>query len=45
MDAAQVINDYIENPEIDFDNLADLISMAQDYQYQLLMSQLQEEEL
>ena len=45
MDATQVINDYIENPEIDFDNLADLISMAQDYQYQLLMSQLQEEEL
>ena len=45
MDAAQVINDYIENPEIDFDNLADLISMAQDYQYQLLMSQLQEEGL
>jgi hypothetical protein len=45
MDATQVINDYIENPEIDFDNLADLISMAQDYQYQLLMSQLQEEDL
>jgi hypothetical protein len=37
--------DYIENTEIDFDNLADLISMAQDYQYQLLMSQLQEEGL
>jgi hypothetical protein len=45
MDTTQVINDYIENPEIDFDNLADLISMAQDYQYQLLMSQLQEEGL
>ena len=45
MDAAQVINDYIENPEIDFDNLADLISMAQDYQYQLLLSQLLEEGL
>jgi hypothetical protein len=45
MDATQVINDYIENPEIDFDNLSDLISMAQYYQYQLLMSQLQEEGL
>jgi hypothetical protein len=43
MDATQVINDYMENPEIDFDNLGDLIAMAQDYQYQLLMSELQEE--
>ena len=40
MDATQVINDYMENPEIDFDNLGDLIDMAQDYQYQLLMSEL-----
>ena len=43
MDATQVINDYLENPEIDFNSLSDLISMAQDYQYQLLMSELQEE--
>jgi hypothetical protein len=43
MDAKQVVNDYMENPEIDFDSLSDLISMAQDYQYQLLMSELQEE--
>ena len=43
MDATQVINDYLENPEIDFENLPDLISMAQDYQYQQLMYQLQEE--
>lgn len=43
MDATELINDYLENPEIDFENLSDLISMAQDYQYQQLMSQLQEE--
>jgi hypothetical protein len=43
MDATQVINDYLENPEIDFNSLSDLISMAQDYEYQQLMSELQEE--
>ncbi len=43
MDATQVINDYLDNPEIEFDSLSDLISMAQDYQYQQLMSELQEE--
>jgi hypothetical protein len=43
MDAKQVVNDYMENPEIDFDSLSDLIAMAQDYQYQQLMSELQEE--
>ena len=43
MDTTKVINDYLENPEIDFNSLPDLISMAQDYQYQLLMSELQEE--
>ncbi len=43
MDATQVINDYLENPEIEFNSLSDLISMAQDYQYQQLMSELQEE--
>ena len=45
MDATTVINDYLENPAYDFESLSDLISMAQDYQYQLLMSQLQEEGL
>ena len=45
MDATQVINDYMENPDVDFDSLSDLISMAQDYQYQQLMSELQEEGL
>lgn len=43
MDATQVINDYLENPEIEFSSLSDLISMANDYQYQQLMSELQEE--
>ena len=45
MDATQVINDYMENPDVDFDSLSDLISMVQDYQYQQLMSELQEEGL
>jgi hypothetical protein len=43
MNATQVINDYLENPEINFNSLSDLISMAQDYEYQQLMSELQEE--
>jgi hypothetical protein len=43
MDATQVINDYLENPEIEFNSLSDLISMAQDYEYQQLMSEQQEE--
>jgi hypothetical protein len=45
MDATTTINDYLENPAHDFESLSDLISMAQDYQYQLLMSELQEEGL
>lgn len=43
MDVTQVINDYLENPEIEFSSLSDLISMSNDYQYQQLMSELQEE--
>ena len=43
MDAKQVVNDYMENTEIGFESLSDLIAMAQDYQYQQLMSELQEE--
>ena len=43
MDATQFINDYLENPEMDINSLSDLISMPQDYQYQLLMSELQDE--
>jgi hypothetical protein len=45
MDDPQVINDYLENPEMDMNSLSDLISMVQDYQYQLLMSELQQEGL
>ncbi len=45
MDITSTINDYLENPDYDFESLSDLISMAQDYQYQQLMSQLQEEGL
>jgi hypothetical protein len=43
MDSIQVLNDYLENPEVDFNSLSDLISMTQDYQYQQLMSELQED--
>lgn len=43
MDATQILNDYLENTEIGVNSLSDLISMAQDYQYQLLMSELQDE--
>jgi hypothetical protein len=43
MDTTQIVNDYLESPEIDVNSLPDLILMAQDYQYQLLMSELQEE--
>jgi hypothetical protein len=45
MDTTTTINDYLENPAYDFESLSDLISMAQDYQYQQLMSELQEEGL
>ena len=45
MDATTTINDYLENPAYDFESLSDLISMSQDYQYQQLMSELQEEGL
>ncbi len=43
MDATQIVNDYLENTEIDANSLSDLILMAQDYQCQLLMSELQDE--
>jgi len=43
MDSIQVVNDYLEKTEIDFNSLPDLISMTQDYQYQQLMSELQED--
>ncbi len=39
----QAVNDYLENSKIDFNSLSDLISMSQDYQYQLLMDELREE--
>lgn len=45
MDATQVINDYLDNPDVDFSNLPDIISMAQDFEYSQLMSQLQDEGL
>lgn len=45
MDTTSVINDYIENTVMDFKSLSDLQEMAEDYKYQLLMSELQEEGL
>jgi hypothetical protein len=43
MDATTAINDYLENPAFDFESLSDLQSMAVDYNYQLLMQELNEE--
>lgn len=45
MDATQVINDYLENPAMDFDYFEDFQAMAEDYKFQQLMSELQEEGL
>lgn len=45
MDTTSIINDYIENPAMDFKSLSDLQEMVEDYKYQLLMSELQEEGL
>ena len=41
MDATQVINDYLENPAMDFD-FEDFQAMAEDYKFQQLMSELQD---
>jgi hypothetical protein len=43
MDTATAINDYLENPAHDFENFSDFQMMAEDYKYQLLMEELQEE--
>ena len=43
MNTTAIINDFIENPAMDFDNFSNLQSMAQDYNYQLLMEELKEE--
>jgi hypothetical protein len=43
MDTTTIINDHIENPSMDFHNISELQSMADDYNYQLLMEELKEE--
>ena len=43
MDTTTIINDHIENPSMDFHNISELQSMADDYNYQLLMDELKEE--
>jgi hypothetical protein len=43
MDTTTIINDYLENPAMDFDNFSDFQSMVDDYNYQLLMEELKEE--
>ena len=43
MDATTIVNDYLENPAMDFDNFSDFQLMTEDYNYQLLMEELKEE--
>jgi len=43
MDTTTIVNDYLENPAMDFDNFLDFQAMAEDYNYQLLMEELKEE--
>lgn len=43
MDTTTIVNDYIENPAMEFESFSDLQSMADDYNYQLLMQELREE--
>lgn len=43
MDTTTIVNDYLENPAMDFDNFSDFQAMAEDYNYQLLMEELKEE--
>ncbi len=43
MDTTTIVNDYLENPAMDFHNFSDFQAMAEDYNYQLLMEQLKEE--
>lgn len=43
MDTTTIVNDYLENPAMDFDNFSDFQAMAEDYNFQLLMEQLKEE--
>lgn len=43
MDTTTIVNDYLENPAMDFDNFSDFQAMVEDYNYQLLMQELKEE--
>ena len=43
MDTTITINDFLENPAMDFDNFSDFQMMAEDYKYQILMEELKEE--
>jgi hypothetical protein len=43
MDTTTIVNDYLENPAMDFDNFSDFQAMVEDYNYQLLMDELKEE--
>lgn len=43
MDDTTILNDYLENPAMDFDKFSDFQSMFEDYKIQLLMEELKEE--
>lgn len=43
MDTTTIVNDYLENPAMNFENFSDFQAMAEDYKFQLLMEELKEE--
>lgn len=43
MDTTTIVNDYLENSGMDFDNFSDFQLMVEDYKIQLLMEDLKEE--
>lgn len=43
MDTTTIVNDYLENPAMDFENFSDFQAMTEDYKFQLLMEELKEE--
>jgi hypothetical protein len=43
MDTTTIVNDYLENPAMDFENFSDFQAIAEDYNYQLLMEELKQE--
>ncbi len=43
MDTTTIVNDYLENPVMDFDTFEEFQMMVEEYKRQLLMEELREE--